>query len=465
LLAEVARDRRPVSTAPGSKALHWLIGQPGARPAFALAATVWIVVLAQLVIFALVQPIYSPIDELHHFFYIDYLYYEHKPPLAGAHPTTFDTTADPTAPPGRSVYPGVFGEAHHEATEGIQPWGYYALMLPVFATGEHGTADQILRIRLVTAVLASLIVPFTFLLARLAVPQVPWVWGAASVLPGLSRGYTFNMSQVTNDVFAILVGSIAVLVLLWLARARLSGRWGVVAGTTAGLALIAKSTVSFIPLIYGITFLVRAFRQRWTAGWRMAAVAAITAGSVFAVPWIAWNLVQYRWIAPRNDFEHLDVVFLQFYNLPLWRTVELWIVRGSLTWWVGEVLAPPPPKWMIAIGQLGLVICLFGLARSRFWKDPAASRLKLVLGFTAAGFLWLMAVALSVGIPVIVGRYAYPLFPGLAVCMAAGAFFLGRFGRQVFFASAVVLAVTTVFAVCNTVDWLRPFYHFKYGCV
>src|SRR5205823_10910667 len=84
-------------------------------------------------------------------------------------------------------------------TESIQPPGYYLLVVPAFVTSSHGSYRQVYVVRLATAGLALLMVPCIFILARLVVPRSPWVWGAAGVLPALSRGYTFNLSQVTND--------------------------------------------------------------------------------------------------------------------------------------------------------------------------------------------------------------------------------------------------------------------------
>lgn len=413
------------------------------------------IVCAQLAYFAVTQPIYSPIDELHHFFYVDHLYFAHQPPRVGL---WFETTTDPAVPRELAVPPargrGVYTEHWYQATEGIQPWGYYALMLPVFATGTPGTYDQIVRVRLATAALAALIIPFTFLLARVAVPAAPWVWGAAAVLPALSRGYTFNMSQVTNDPLAIVVASAAVFSFLWLARARLDWRWGLVAGVTAGLALIAKSTVYFVPVVLGAMFLVRA-RGGWRAGWTAAALVGALAAAAIAGPWFAWHAATYGGLIPKNDFANAPSVLLQYRNLPIWRTVELWIVSGSLKFWIGETFAARPPLWLLAAGQLGLTLGLFGFLRRRpLWRDPTAHALHLVAVWAAAGFVWLMTVVLLTQIPILVGRYAYPLFAPLAVVFAAGAYRLGRSGRWLYAGSALLLAVATAIGVSNTITFL-----------
>jgi 4-amino-4-deoxy-L-arabinose transferase-like glycosyltransferase len=414
-----------------------------------------VIVCAELAYFAVTQPIYSPIDELHHFFYINHLYFAHQPPRVGL---WFETTTDPAAPRERAVLPaqrgGAYTDRSYQATEGIQPWGYYGLMLPIFATGTPGTYDQIVRVRLATAALAALIVPFTFLLARVATPSAPWVWGAASVLPALSRGYTFNMSQVTNDPFAIVVGGAAALVFLWLARARLDWRWGLVAGVTAGLALIAKVTVYFVPVVLAALFLVRAVRGGPKAGRLAAALAGALTAAAIAGPWFAWHIATYGRLVPINDFANAPEALLQYRNLPIWRTVELWIVSGSLKFWVGETFAERPPVWLLAAGQLGLTLGLLGFLRRPVWKDPAAHALRLVAVWLAAGLVLLMTLLLLTSIPILVGRYAYPLFAPLAVVFAAGAYRLGRNGRWLYAGSALLLGVATLIAVSNTITFL-----------
>jgi hypothetical protein len=209
-----------------------------------------------------------------------------------------------------------------------------------------------------------------------------------------------------------------------------------------------------VPLVFAGTFLVRVLKGGWRTERPAAALVGALAGAAFAVPWFAWNLVTYGAIAPKSDFANAPDVLLQYRNLPIWRTVELWIVSGSLKFWVGETFARRPPVWLLAAGQLGLALGLAGFLRRSFWRDPAGHAVRLVAVWLAAGFLWLMTLLLLTSIPILVGRYAYPLFAPLAVVFAAGAYRLGRSGRWLYAGSALLLGVATLIAVSNTITFL-----------
>ena len=245
------------------QAWRWLTATPGARLAVGVGVVAWLFLLAQLIFFAIEQPIYSPVDEFNHYFYIQHLYYLHRPPAAGV---VFQVTTDPHVPPAFAIPPsrgsGVPMAHLYASTEGIQPPGYYLLMAPIYGLTQHGTYAQIIAIRLATAALAALIVPLTFLLARVALPAAPWVWAAATWLTTLSRGYSFNLSQITNDSLAVVVGGIGILAFLWLLRSRIDWRWGLVAGSVAGIAIFTKVTVYYVPIALAGLFAFRVIQAR-----------------------------------------------------------------------------------------------------------------------------------------------------------------------------------------------------------
>ena len=423
----------------------------GSRLATIVAVLATIVVAAQLIFFALFQPVWSPIDEFNHFFYVNYLSYAHRPPL---YFMPYLATLDPSVPPELSIPPsfgrGVSTPRQQYVTESIQPPGYYLLVVPAFVTSSHGSYRQVYVVRLATAGLALLMVPCIFILARLVVPRSPWVWGAAGVLPALSRGYTFNLSQVTNDGLAALVGGISILMALWLLRRRLDWRWGVVAGLTAGVALVTKVTVYYVPVMLAAIFLVQ-LRRRPKAIQATAAglISAVIAG-LFFLPWAAFNLKHYHAIVSTG---HAPPNLAPYTNLPLPDALKLMVELGSLKFWYGESLAPAPPNWLIAAGVAGLVLCTAGFLVVPFWRERSLESGAGVVVWLVGGLVVLFTLILATHVAVLNGRYLYPLFPAIAVASAAGADRMGRAGHWLFAVSLVPLAIALAIGLPAAIRW------------
>src|SRR5438309_4302442 len=329
MAASIGRLPARVGTAWG-----WLLRAPGAGAAVAIGAAGWAFVAVQLAFFAVNQPIYSPVDEFNHFFYIQYLYYRHHPPVHGL---AYQATTDPSAPPELTIPPsrglGIPTGRFQASTEGVQPPGYYALMAPIFGLTVRETYDQIIAIRLATAGLASLLVRLTFLLARVVVPTSPFVSAGASWLTTLSRGYNYNLAQITNDSLAVVVAGLAIFVFLWLARAHLDWRWGASAGLTTGVAIATKSTIYFIPLVLLATFLARVYRERFPRSALSAAGVGLLVASLFAIPWFALHYHRYRGLTPPTDWPTVPQVVLQYHNLPLIQTFHFIVETGAFKFW------------------------------------------------------------------------------------------------------------------------------------
>ena len=398
------------------------------------------------------QPIWSPIDEYNHFFYTNYLYYQHRPPVIGM---MYQGTTDPHVDPALAVPPshgrGVAMPSLNPSSEAIQPPGYYLLMVPAFVTAPHLSDDQVIHVRLATVALAAFVVPFTFALARLAAPSTPWVWAAASVLPALSRGYTFNLSQVTNDALAAFVGGAAALVLFWLLRHRLDWRWGVIAGAVTGLAAISKVTVYFVGIAFAAAFLVRLARHRNWRGALTAAAVGIVIPALVTLPWLVLNLRRYHTLVGNTAF---PANLNPYHNLPLLDALRVMVQLGSIKFWVGEIGIPEPPLWLVAVGEIGLIGCAAGLITAIWSRRSFFPNQAVVIAWTAIGLGYLFVLVLSTHVAILAGRYLYPLFPALATVAALGADRLGWAGRWLFIASALALAALTVIGLQQALDWV-----------
>jgi 4-amino-4-deoxy-L-arabinose transferase-like glycosyltransferase len=413
----------------------------------------WLLACAQLAIFALYQPIWSPVDEFSHFFNVNYFAYTHHPP---ALQVVFEATTNPRQPAVLSIPPsrgrGIPMSRFNHANEALQPPLYYGLMVPAFLTRPHGTYSQVIAVRLATAALAALLIPLTFFAARLAVPTVPWVWAAASVTPLLSRGYLYNSSQVTNDALAIAVGGVALLAFLWLLRARLDWRWGTVAGLVVGVAVLTKVTVYFIPVVLALLFLARVIRAPHR-GALTAAVVGVAVSAGLSLAWLALEYQRYHSLMPPAQSGPMPAALLPYYHLPLIDALRVIVVRGVVTFWGGEFGGAYAPLWLMWAGQGALILCLLGFGRPALWRLRPLPAANWVFVWGAVGLATLLGIVLLSQVAILLGRYVYPLFPAIALSWAVGANQLGRVGRWLFIGGAGLLLITAVIALPPVLSW------------
>ena len=203
----------------------------------------WLAMLALCVFFACVQPVWSRVDEAQHFHYVQYIMENGVLPVEGKtfiSPEVVDVSlrkgqwgwkqAGTVSTPSRldsSAWIGVPDNLDDEYREkwvrrnlwyfnyeAMQPPLYYLINTPVYAATPGDSLAKLYAMRLLAALLASSMVPITWLFAREAFSRSRLVTLGAPVVVLLTQGYALNMSQVSNDVLAVPLAAASLLLLL-----------------------------------------------------------------------------------------------------------------------------------------------------------------------------------------------------------------------------------------------------------
>jgi hypothetical protein len=247
--------------------------------------------------------IWNPMDETHHFTYVESIATGHGIPTVGKDRISPDSLGllkdTPTlfyraqAPYDHNVDNDAWGSMR-EQYEAIQPPLYYALMAPAYVVSRpFGLLTSVYAVRLASILLALTAIPLTWLLAKELFPRHPAAWLAAPAVLITLQGFNMNLGSITNDA---LVVPMAALALLAVARAwqGLTYKRAVLAGLALGGALLAKSTtVGLIPLMaVPLLWMIVTRRQPLTKVLTWSLVLGATA-AVVVVPWLAWNQLTY----------------------------------------------------------------------------------------------------------------------------------------------------------------------------
>ena len=435
-------------------------------------AGLWLVMLLMGVTFALLQPVWSRVDEAQHFHYIQYLYENRALPVEGetfispevvavsqdadqwgwypagtiSQPVRLDPAEWTVVPPGLDSHDREQWVRHnlwYFNYEAMQPPLYYAINVPLYAALPGGIMVKLYGMRLLAALLASLMVPIAYLTAREAFPDSRLVTLGAPVVVLLAQGYALNMSQVTNDAMATPLAAAAILVLLRMVRRGYSTRRSLIAGVLIGAAMMTKMTVVFLlpvallalllPLVYGREAIKRALVN---GALIIAPVAAM------AVPWMLRNISVY---GDATGAAAAQPLMSSFFASPLRNMESLRINELLPTFWFGEPVFPFP-FWQVAWVPLlaAMVMALVGMA---FYfahsyrlhvRDIRISVVFLTLTFVLGVGINLI-IPFASGIGGVPGRYLYPLLPTAAFLLLFGIDRLLRRERARFLAETFLI--------------------------
>ncbi len=437
-----------------------------------VVTVLWLAMLLMGVTFAMLQPVWSRVDEAQHFHYIQYLYENRALPVEGetfispevvavsreagqwgwypagttSEPTRLDPaewTAVPQELDSHDREQWVRRNLWHFNYEAMQPPLYYAVNVPLYAALPGDTMVKLYGMRLLAVLLASLMVPIAYLTAREAFPDSRLVTLGAPVVVLLTQGYALNMSQVTNDALATPLAAAAILALLRMVRRGYSTRRSLIAGVLIGAAMLTKMTAVFLlpvallalllPLAYGREAIKRALVN---GALIIAPVAAI------AAPWILRNISVY---GDATGAAAAQPLMSSFFASPLRDMESLRINELLPTFWFGEPIFPFP-FWQVAWVPLltAMVMALVGMA---FYfahsyrlhvREIRISVVFLTLTFVlGVGINLLMPFASGIGgVP---GRYLYPLLPTAAFLLLFGIDRLLRRERARFLAEAFLV--------------------------
>jgi 4-amino-4-deoxy-L-arabinose transferase-like glycosyltransferase len=452
-----------------------------------IAIILWLVLLLQAVAFALLQPVWSRVDEAQHFHYVQYLYEQRALPVEGetfissevvsvsqsadqwgwrqagsiSAPTELDPSQWITVPeelsqPQRERW--VRRNLWHFNYEAMQPPLYYAINVPLYAALPGGPVVKLYGMRLLAVLLASLMVPIAFLTAREAFPDSRLVLFGTPAVVLLVQGYALNMSQITNDALATPLAAAAILVMLRIARRGFSWRWTLVAGVLIGAAMLSKLTAIFLlPVALAALVLPVIYRNaRWRQALAHAALMALPVALILG-PWMIRNLNLYGDVSGASAAAPL---MSSFFASPLRDMGTLRMGELLPTFWFGEPIYPFP-LWRIAWlpALAAIIVALAGMGyffAYRFRYHVPVVKAGIV--FLSAAFLIGLAVNLLLpfasGIGGVPGRYLYPLLPAGAFLLTFGLDRLIRRDRARFLAE-IFLVWMVFWEAINFVTYIK----------
>lgn len=401
-------------------------------------AVAYVIGLAPALAMALSQPVWSPIDEAAHYDVIAQY-------AAGVYPHDAVTTIRPetlevmkqtdvygfvlenafarpdlangfqTVPPGLPLSAHVLWIRRHGfqfSYEAYQPPLYYLVALPAWIAGDRlgGAMGAVYAVRVFNALLASLLVPLTMLIAGRLWPLNNAVAWTAGLMTAVLAGRSLNLTAVTNDVLTSVLGAACILVAI-------SGRWtsrrAVLLGVLFGAAMLTKITsIALAPALA-----LALMQHRRDGGPKAVALSAIAAGICF-IPWLGANLAMYGELLPTKEQLEMSAFPSSSTDPSIWFVSTL---HSFVTFWTGEPFLMLPGAPALAFVALFLVaLALAGLVHTWRRRLPEISRdTLLVLGVAALG-----AWAVSLTSPVLAsfsapGRLAYVgLGPVIALLVA-----------------------------------------------
>lgn len=409
--------------------------------------------------------LFSPIDELQHFAYVESLATGAGMPVVDEHLVSDGALEVAKRSPTLPFRPlalepesrdGGWGPSRSQY-EGIQGPLYYAVMVPPYWIGRGlgGVLGAVYAVRIATVLAAVAAVPLTWLLARELFPRRPAAWALSALTLVLVDGVNANLAAATND--ALLLPLSAASALFFLVALR-RGSWlgWVLAGATFGLAFVTKSTViALVPVlaVAAVPGLARASRDgsEGAAALRRQLGGFGVGAGVPVLPWLAANLASYGALTAAAPVEELtgggrpeigldgDGIAALFHGLRngFWELQAISGGGGYVHVWEAILV-------LCALGGLGVALARGDRSQATrlAWLAAALPLGALVIGALVFGFFG--------GEGLIVGRYLYPVLPLVAVLVGAGAVVAVT-------ARAAVVALSLAFAVA--LQFERTFAH------
>lgn len=437
-----------------------------------IIALLWLVLLAQGVVFAFLQPVWSRVDEAQHFHYVQYLVENQSLPVEGqafispqvvdvslksgqwgwrpagsvSTPVYIDPSAWTTVPPeldDQEREKWVRRNLWRFNYEAMQPPLYYLVNAPAYAALPDDPFIRLYGMRLLAALLASAMVPLAYLTAREAFPDSRLVMLGVPVGVILTQGYALNMSQITNDALAIPLAAAAVLLLLRMMGRGLSLSRSVAAGAVIGASLLAKMTTIFLlPVaLAALCVLVAYRRERLPRALGHAGLMFVSAALMLS-PWLIHNISVY---GDSTGASAAQPLMSSFFMSPFVSLDNLRLGELLPTYWFGEPVFPFafwPYAWLalfaaMATAVVGLLYYFLGQGPGQV-RDVRVRVVFLLIAF-GLGVGVNLLLPFGSGIGGVPGRYLYPVMPTGLFLILFGIDRLLRRGRARFMAEALLV--------------------------
>jgi hypothetical protein len=415
----------------------------------------YVLALVPAVATALLQPVWSLVDESDHYDLVAQYAHGMYPSPAGR-PTILPETLRITESSGTYGYvaagtvprpvigstfeaePAGLDRAQHNLWVTRHFWQFsketgqaplfYIVAVPIFALGDwiSGPTGALFALRLFNVLLTALLAPIAFVLSLRLWPGARWVARGAALLTAVLAGPVLDFTHVTNDALAaVLVGSCLIV-----ATTVLGGRWtarrAAVLGLLFGAACLTRVPDAAIAPALLIPLLRAPAKVRITS---FAVFVAVSAAVIS--PWLVVNLVRFGSLTQLSAEATWWPALAPTADPSFWALSTLKMVSTFLVDVPYGVL--PSAPWLtialsatLALSVIGALLAVFaavGLGRAA--RDPGSptSRPTLAVlatatgGITVAAILTPLLVQLGVLVP---GRYLYPALPAIAALLVAG---------------------------------------------
>ena len=328
------------------------------------------------------------------------------------------------------------------AYEALQPPLYYWIMAPALSIGRSlglRLAGEVLLLRILSSVVASLIVPLVFLLAR-------EVWGdrrpalgcaaIVAVMPGLA----LDVARVGNDCLAVVLFTLLTWLAVRSAQTGLNLRQALGRGCVLGLGLIAKAY--FLTAIPAMT-LIWAYGARKTRRAGPAVASALLSAGVAG--W--WYVHNFRTTGTLSGLSESVMLRGQAPAALMRKALGIdWIKAVDAILfshlYFGGWSSLTVRSWMYHLFYIAIVVAAFGLAR--FIGRPAILALLAVyLSFWLGQLYNVLLLYLSKGLGGSMGWYLYAVVGAEVTLCVAGL----RASRGAIAAGAIMFALLDLYTV------------------
>lgn len=345
-----------------------------------------------------------------------------------------------------------FWQYSYEAT---QPPLYYMFATPAWVAIRSigGPLPAVYALRFLNALLAALMAPLTLVLAMQLAPARRWLALAAAVIAGSVPGTVINLTQVTNDTLAIVLGAAALVMAVRLVRRGGGYRTVLAMGLLLGLGVVTKVTAA--GLVVALAFAVVVAKPRGQA-WRRLGLLVATIGVCLA-PWLALNVATFGSLTQQAAAVSLNTTPV---HQPSFGAVVVELLYLLVTGIAGEPLsaAMRPAFPLLAVGLVALGLAGAGWLRALRAGSPRSGQLwTVVLAVIAEiGFTCLIPAFLGSGFNA-PGRYAASALGGLVILLALGISRELRTPARNVVAGCVVLACIATALTADLASGLRPY--------
>jgi 4-amino-4-deoxy-L-arabinose transferase-like glycosyltransferase len=312
------------------------------------------------------------------------------------------------------------GSRSLQAYEALQPPLYYWLMTPVVRLLDGWSlAVQVLAIRWLSALLASLAVPLIYLVAR-AIFADSFVSLGCAAVAALMPQWALDVARVGNDCLSVVLFT----GMLWLGLKLVEEgprlRWAAALGTVLGLGLLTKAW--FLTALPAVALLFVWLAKGGRIG-RAAKVCLVAGGIAVAISgwWYVHNLTATGTLSGlsesvmlrRSGVAEIAAGALQ---VPWIRAIDS-ILLSHL--YFGGWSRLGVRSWMVHLFYAAILLAAIGLFRVR-WRPAAGWLLAVYLAFWAGQLYNVVLISMSKGVATSMGWYLYAAIAAeVVLCVAA----------------------------------------------